>query len=86
MNNMVTVICATYNHEKYIKETLDGFLKQKTSFAVEYIIRDDASTDHTADILREYENKYPGFFTVIYEKENQWNKGIIPYFSEKVIL
>ena len=86
MNNMVTVICATYNHEKYIKEALDGFLKQKTSFAVEYIIRDDASTDHTADILREYENKYPGFFTVIYEKENQWNKGIIPYFSQKVIL
>lgn len=86
MNNMVTVICATYNHEKYIKKTLDGFLEQNTSFAVEYIIREDASTDHTADILREYESKYPGFFTIIYEKENQWSKHLIPYFSQRVIL
>ena len=79
-----TVICLTYNHEKYIEKTLNGFLKQKTTFPVEYIIRDDASTDNTANILHEYERKYPGYFNIIYEKENQYSKNIIPYFSQKV--
>ena len=86
MKYIVTVICMTYNHEKYIEKTLDGFLKQKTSFPVEYIIRDDASTDNTANILHEYERKYPGYFNIIYEKENQYSKNLIPYFSQKVIM
>ena len=83
MKYLVTVICLTYNHEKYIEKTLNGFLKQKTTFPVEYIIRDDASTDNTANILHEYERKYPGYFNIIYEKENHTNVtansyGIIP--------
>ena len=86
MKYLVTVICLTYNHEKYIEKTLNGFLKQKTTFPVEYIIRDDASTDNTANILHEYERKYPGYFNIIYEKENQYSKNIIPYFSQKVIM
>ena len=61
-------------------------MKQKTTFPVEYIIRDDASTDNTANILHEYERKYPGYFNIIYEKENQYSKNIIPYFSQKVIM
>ena len=60
---MISVIIPIYNGEKYIEKTLNGFLKQKTTFPVEYIIRDDASTDNTANILHEYERKYPGYFT-----------------------
>lgn len=86
MKYLVTVICLTYNQEKYIEKTLNGFLKQKTTFPVEYIIRDDASTDNTANILHEYERKYPGCFNIIYEKENQYSKNIIPHFSQKVIM
>ncbi|HRP33263.1 MAG TPA: glycosyltransferase [Agriterribacter sp.] len=51
---LVSVCCITYNHEKYIARAIEGFLMQKTSFPFEIIIHDDASTDNTANIIREY--------------------------------
>ena len=48
---------------------------QKTTFPFEVLIHDDASTDGTADIIREYEMKYPYIIKPIYEQENQWVKG-----------
>ncbi|EXY42319.1 glycosyl transferase 2 family protein, partial [Bacteroides fragilis str. 3774 T13] len=47
----MSVVCTTYNHEKYIRQTLDGFIIQKTSFPIEIIVHDDASTDSTALII-----------------------------------
>lgn len=75
---MVSICCITYNHEKYIKEALDSFLAQKTNFKYEIIIHDDASTDDTAKIVREYEKKYPDIFNNIYQNENQYSKGNSP--------
>lgn len=48
---------------------------QKTTFPVEIIIHDDASTDRTAEIVREYEKKHPDLITAIYQTENQYSKG-----------
>ena len=48
---------------------------QKTSFPFEILIHDDASTDRTADIIREYEKKFPNLIKPIYQKENQYSKG-----------
>lgn len=73
---MVSVVCATYNHEKYIRDALEGFVNQKTDFPFEVLINDDASTDGTADIIREYEKKYPEIIKPIYQTENQYSKGI----------
>ena len=56
---LVSIWCTTYNHELYIRDALEGFLMQKTSFPYEIVIHDDASTDGTARIIREYERKYP---------------------------
>ena len=75
---MVSIICITYNHEKFIKTALDSFLIQKTSFKYEILVHDDASTDNTAKILKEYETKYPNIIKVIYQKENQCRKGNSP--------
>lgn len=72
---LVSVCCITYNHEPYIAQSLDGFLMQKTSFPFEVLIHDDASTDRTADIIREYEKKFPKIIKPIYQKENQYSKG-----------
>ena len=55
---LVSICCITYNHEPYIRQCLDGFMMQKTNFAFEVLIHDDASTDKTASIIREYETKY----------------------------
>ena len=72
---LVSISCITYNHEKYIRDALEGFLMQKTDFKYEILIHDDASTDNTAKIIREYEEKYPDLIKPIYQKENQWSKG-----------
>ena len=71
---LVSVRCITYNHEEYIAQALDSFLMQKTNFPFEVIVHDDASTDKTAEIIREYENKYPLIIKPIYETENQYSK------------
>lgn len=72
---MVSIICNTYNHERYIRQALDGFVNQKTDFKFEILIHDDASTDKTADIIREYEKNYPELIKPIYQTENQYSKG-----------
>lgn len=72
---LVSICCITYNHEKYIRDAIKGFLMQKTDFPFEIIIHDDASTDATADIIREYEMKYPDIIKPIYQTENQHSKG-----------
>ena len=73
---LVSVCTLAYNHEPYIRECLDGILMQKTNFAFELLIHDDASTDGTADIIREYETKYPDIIKPIYQTENQYSKGV----------
>ena len=72
---MVTIRCATYNHESYIRQCLDGFVMQKTNFRYIAIIHDDASTDKTSDIVREYAEKYPDIILPIIQKENQYSRG-----------
>lgn len=73
----VSVICNTYNHDNYIRDALEGFLMQETNFEYEVLIHDDASTDNTADIIREYTNKYPTIIKPIFQTENQYSKGIV---------
>lgn len=73
---VVSICCITYNHESYIEDTLEGFLIQETNFPFEILIHDDASTDRTAAIIREYENIYPDLIKPIYQAKNQFSKGI----------
>lgn len=71
---MVTIQCITYNHELYIRQCLEGFVMQQTNFRFEVIVHDDASTDGTTAIIREYVGKYPNIIKPIYETENQYSK------------
>ena len=72
---LVSILCITYNHMKYIKSALNGFVHQKTDFGFEVIVHDDASTDGTTDIIEEYVERYPTIIRPIYETENQYSKG-----------
>lgn len=74
-NIMVSIYCLCYNHEKYIRDTLDGILMQDVDFEYEVIIHDDASTDHSQEIIKEYMEKYPNHIRAILQTENQYSKG-----------
>lgn len=80
-NPLVSVCCITYNHEPCISQAIESFLMQKTNFPFEIIIHDDASTDRTPGIIREYGKKYPDLIKPIYQKENQYSKGIKPNYT-----
>lgn len=71
---LVSIRCLVYNHEPYLRQCLDGFVMQKTNFPFEAIVHDDASTDGSAAIIREYAEKYPDIIKPIYETENQYSK------------
>ena len=73
---LVSICCITYNHEAYIRDALEGFLRQKVTFPYEILIYDDASTDHTADIIREYAVRYPDRIRPLLNTENQYSKGV----------
>ena len=76
MKDPIVSICTlSYNHEPYLRQALDSFLGQR-DVPFEVIIHDDASTDGSADIIREYEAKYPDVIKPLYQKENQYSKGI----------
>ncbi|WP_428357420.1 glycosyltransferase [Methyloprofundus sp.] len=75
---VVSICCTTYNHEPYIAEAIDGFLIQETDFPFEILIRDDCSTDKTAEIVKQYADQYPQLIKPVYEKENTFSKGVKP--------
>ena len=72
----VSVICNAFNHGKYIRDALNGFVMQKTDFKFEVLVHDDASKDDTADIIREFEAEYPDIIKPIYQTENQYSKNV----------
>ena len=55
----VSIICTNYNKGDWVREAIDSFLNQETNFDFEIIIIDDASTDHSYEIIQEYQNKFP---------------------------
>lgn len=73
---LVSVECCTYNHAPYIREALEGFVRQRAEFRFEVLVHDDASTDGTQDVVREYHQRHPDLFVPVLQRENQWSKGV----------
>lgn len=72
---LASVSCSAYNHEAFIRDALDGFLAQETDFPFEVVVSDDASTDRTAAVIREYELRFPDKIRAVYFTENQYSQG-----------
>jgi len=66
----VSVMLITYNHEKYIRKALDSVLMQVRDFPIEINVIDDASTDNTQDIVREYASRYPDIINCYFNPSN----------------
>jgi glycosyltransferase involved in cell wall biosynthesis len=67
----LSVCVPAYNHEHYIGQMLDGALMQKTTFDFEIVVGDDASTDATQQVIRDYIASYPGRIRAFLHTENQ---------------
>lgn len=79
MKPLLTICCTTYNQEKYIEQTLEGFYLQKVNFPIEILIHDDASTDRTQEILKKYANK-DSRIKLILQTENKYSQNILPWW------
>ena len=77
----VSICTIAYNVEPYIRDTIEGVLKQNVNFDMEFIISEDASTDGTAAVIREYAEKYPHLIRLI---ENKKNIGMNPNFTQAI--
>ena len=73
---LVSIICITYNHERYIEDAIRGFLVQETNFPFEIIIHDDASTDSTRSIIEAYARLYPALIIPVFQSKNQYSQGV----------
>ncbi len=73
---VVSIVCLTYNHERFIEEAIEGFLMQETDFPIEILIHDDASTDRTTEIVRQYQIEHPDLIRLIIQRENRFSKGL----------
>ena len=72
---LLSVVIIFYNQEKYVRQTIESVLAQKTDFKFEILMGDDNSTDGTTDILKEYSEKYPDicrYFLVPGTKEKKY--------------
>ena len=73
---MVSILVCTYNQAEYIGTALDSILCQDTEYTYEIIVGDDASTDDTAQIVMEYQRRYPDIVKLVVQRENKgatWN-------------
>lgn len=66
----VSACVIAYNHEKYIKECLDGALNQKLNYDYEINVFEDFSTDKTREIVLDYAKRYPDKIKVFLNEKN----------------
>ena len=71
---MVSICCLTYNHRDFIGQALDGFVMQLADFDFEIIVHDDASTEGTAEIVKEYAARFPWIIKPVFQAENTFSR------------
>lgn len=86
MGKKVSVLCITYNQEKYISKALDSIFSQNTTFDFEVIVHDDASTDGTKAIIEKYKERFGDKLKVYYEKNNKYSTGELEQILNDIII
>jgi len=69
----------TYNHEKYIRDAMEGVLMQKTNFDFELVVANDCSPDNTDNIITQILNNHPKVDRIKYFRHKK-NMGPMPNF------
>lgn len=68
----VSVLVPVFNHSDWISDCLSGILSQQTDFPFEIVVRDDASTDGTQQILTEFSRNYPKIIKLLLNESNRF--------------
>lgn len=76
----ISILLLTYNHSKFVRQALDSIITQEISVSYEILILDDASTDDTPKILKEYQIKYPEQITLFLRNINSGHPTKNAYF------
>ena len=76
---VVSIICTTYNHERFVESALRGFLGQDSPYPFEVLIHDDASTDGTQALIRQWRERYPKLIHPVLQTRNQLSQGVRPW-------
>ena len=82
MENLISVIVATYNQEDTIRRTLDSILMQQCHIPYEIVIGEDCSTDSTRSICEEYVKEHPDTIRLFANKKN---KGVINNYIDCIL-
>ncbi len=75
MNKILTVSIAAYNVQNYIENTLKSVLVNNID-DLEVLVEDDGGTDNTANIVKEYEEKYPGIVKLVHKDNGGYGSTI----------
>ena len=73
----VSVLVMTYNHEKFIQQTLDSVAMQETNFEYEILISEDCSTDCTREIVVEFQKAHPKQVRLLLSEKNIHSNEIV---------
>ena len=73
---VVTIRCTTYNHVRFIGKCVEGFLMQETTFPVEIVFHDDASTDGTQEFIQQLLERFPPLIKAILQPKNLRPRGL----------
>jgi glycosyltransferase involved in cell wall biosynthesis len=73
----VTVLIMTYNHARYITTAIDSVLMQNTSFPVEILISEDASTDCTRELVERYAAESPERIRTVFSDRNVRSNEVV---------
>lgn len=75
----VSVLMLTYNQERYIEEAIRSVMRQQTDFVFELVIGNDASSDRTGELCRQWQQLFPEQIVLIDRTENL---GLIQNFMQ----
>lgn len=75
MSKILTISVAAYNVENYISNTLESLLVDDID-DIEILVEDDGGIDNTANIVKEYEEKYPNVVKLIHKENGGYGSTI----------
>lgn len=70
----ISIVCIAYNQAELVKNALKGFISQKFTLNYEIVIHDDASTDDTPEVLKQFYHENSDKVTLLLQTENQNSK------------